>query len=133
MFCKKDVLRNLAKFTGKHLCPRLRFFCHLIKISFCPCCPLIFFIKYTSLACCSMYSLFKWTEAVAQRCSVKKMLVETSKNSQKSTCARVSFLIICLRPVTLLKYRLCERCFPVNFAKFLKTPFLTEHLRWLLL
>ena len=23
--------------------------------------------------------------------------------------------------------------FPVNFAKFLKTPFLTEHLRWLLL
>ena len=24
-------------------------------------------------------------------------------------------------------------CFPVNFAKFLRTPFLTEHLRWLLL
>ena len=24
-------------------------------------------------------------------------------------------------------------CFAVNFAKFLKTPFLTEHLRWLLL
>ena len=24
-------------------------------------------------------------------------------------------------------------CFPVNFAKFLKTPFLTEHLQWLLL
>ena len=23
--------------------------------------------------------------------------------------------------------------FPLNFAKFLKTPFLTEHLRWLLL
>ena len=25
------------------------------------------------------------------------------------------------------------RCFPVNFAKFLRTPFLKEHLRWLLL
>ena len=24
-------------------------------------------------------------------------------------------------------------CFPVNFAKFLRTPFLIEHLRWLLL
>ena len=25
------------------------------------------------------------------------------------------------------------RCFPVNFVKFLRTPFLTEHLQWLLL
>ena len=37
------------------------------------------------------------------------------------------------RPATLLKKRLCHRCFPVNFAKFLKTLFLTEPLRWLLL
>ena len=29
--------------------------------------------------------------------------------------------------------RLWYRCFPVNFAKFLRTPFLTEHLRWMLL
>ena len=28
---------------------------------------------------------------------------------------------------------LWHRCFPVNFAKFLRTPFLTEHIRWLLL
>ena len=34
-----------------------------------------------------------------------------------------------LRPTTLLKKRLWHRCFLVNFAKFLKTPFLTEHLR----
>ena len=26
-----------------------------------------------------------------------------------------------------------NRCFPVKFAKFLRTPFFTEHLRWLLL
>ena len=38
-----------------------------------------------------------------------------------------------LRPATLLKKRLWHRCFPVNFAKFLKTPFLTEHFQWLLL
>ena len=60
VFCKKDLLRNFAKFTEKHLCQSLR--------------------------------------------------------------AR-----------TLLKKRLWHRCFPVNFAKFLRTPFLIEHLLWLLL
>ena len=34
---------------------------------------------------------------------------------------------------TLSKKRLRYRCFPVDFAKFLRTPFLIEHLRWLLL
>ena len=59
VFCKKGVLRNFAKFTGKHLCQRL------------------FFSK--------------------------------------------------------VKKRLCQGCFPVNFAKSLRTPFFTEHLQWLLL
>ena len=34
---------------------------------------------------------------------------------------------------TLFKKRLWHSCFPVNFTKFLRTPFLIEHLRWLLL
>ena len=34
-----------------------------------------------------------------------------------------------LRPATLLKIRLCPSCFPVNFVKFLRKPFFTEHLR----
>ena len=34
---------------------------------------------------------------------------------------------------TLLKKRLWCRSFPMNFAKFLRTPSLTEHLQWLLL
>ena len=38
-----------------------------------------------------------------------------------------------LRLATLLKKRLWHRCLPVNFATFLRTPFFTEHLRWLLL
>ena len=42
-------------------------------------------------------------------------------------------LEIDLRPATLLKKRLWQRYFPMNFAKFLRTPLLTEHLRWLLL
>ena len=37
------------------------------------------------------------------------------------------------RPATLLKKRLWLRYFPVNFGKFLRTPFFTEHLWWLLL
>ena len=52
------------------------------------------------------------------------MLLEISQNSQENTYARVSILI---------KKRLWHRCFPVKFAKFLRTPFLTEHLQWLLL
>ena len=38
-----------------------------------------------------------------------------------------------LRSATLLKKRLWDGCFLVNFAKFLGTPFFIEHLWWLLL
>ena len=65
VFCKKGVLRNFAKFIGKHLCRSLYF------------------------------------NKVADP--------------------------------TLLKQRLWHRYFPVTFAQFLRKPFLTEHLRWLLL
>ena len=71
------------------------------------------------------------TEAVAQRCSVKKVFLEILQNSQENTCARVSFLI--KLQATLLKKRLWHRSFPVNFAKFRRTPIFTEQLRWLLL
>ena len=36
---------------------------------------------------------FKDPEAVVQNCSVKKVFLEISQNSQKITCAKVSFLI----------------------------------------
>ena len=38
-----------------------------------------------------------------------------------------------LRLETLLKKRLWHRCFPLNSAKFLRTPFFIEQLWWLLL
>ena len=47
-------------------------------------------------ACFYMYEkciTFIYTEAVAQRCSVKKMFWNISQNSLEKTCARVSFLI----------------------------------------
>ena len=68
VFCRKDVLRNFAKLTGKRLCQSL------------------FFNKAASL-----------------------------------------------RPAPSLKKRLWHRCFPENFAKFLRTPFFIEHLWWLFL
>ena len=56
----------------------------------------------------------KILEAVVQRCSMKKMFLEISQNfTAKHLCQGL--------------------CFPVNFVKFLRSPFLTEHLRWLLL
>ena len=33
------------------------------------------------------------SEAVVQRCSVKKVFLEISQNTQENTCTRVSFLI----------------------------------------
>ena len=58
---------------------------------------------------------------------------EISQNSQENTCARVSFLIKLQAACIFIKKRLWHRCFPVSFAKLLRTPFLTEHLQWLLL
>ena len=75
------------------------------------------------------------SKAVTKRCSVKKVFLYITKNSSESTCARVSFFykVAGLRSATLLKKRLWHSCFPVKCAKLLRTSFLTEHLRWLLL
>ena len=43
-----------------------------------------------------IWLVFIWcqhSEAVARRCSVKKVFLEISQNSQENACARVSFLI----------------------------------------
>ena len=61
-------------------------------------------------------------EAVARRCFVEGVFIEVLQNSLENTCAIVLFLI---------KLQVLM-CFLVNFAKFLRTPFPTEHIRWLL-
>ena len=58
-------------------------------------------------------------EAFFRRCSVKKVFLEISQNSQEKVCAGESFL-----PATLLKKSLWHRRFPVNFAESLRTLFL---------
>ena len=54
---------------------------------------------------------------------MKRASLEILQNSQENTCARVSSL----------KKELWRKCFPVDFAKFLRIPFPTEYLQWLLL
>ena len=75
--------------------------------------------------------IFENIEAVVQRCSVKKVLLEISQNSLENACARVSYLI--KLPATLLNKILSHKRFLVNFVKFLRRPFHIEHLWWLLL
>ena len=66
------------------------------------------------------------SEALIQSCSVEKLFLEISQNSQESTCARVFFSKVA-------GLRLWYSCFLVNFVKFLITLFFIEHLWWLLL
>ena len=85
------------------------------------------------------------SEAAIRRCSSKYVFLKIPQNSKENTCVRVSFLmqmqINCkfsanqltgfymMGPATLLKKRLWHRCFPVNFAKFLRTLFFYRPLR----
>ena len=41
----------------------------------------------------SLFCIFGYLEAVAQRCFLKKVFLEISQNPQENTCARISFLI----------------------------------------
>ena len=89
-------------------------------------------VSFENIGCESPLTSCKIAEnsskAVVQRCYTKNMFLKISQNSQENTRARVSFL------TKLLAWGLFSlKCFPANFAKFLRTPFLTEHLRWLLL
>ena len=63
------------------------------------------------------------SEAVVQKCAVKKMFLKISQNSQGNSCARVSFF----RPTTLLKRTLaqlfyCEFCEIFKNTFFNRTP-----------
>ena len=53
------------------------------------------------------------SEAVVWGCSVEKVFLEISQNSQENTYARVFFFnkVASLRPATLLKKRLCTGVF----------------------
>ena len=64
----------------------------------------------------------------------KGVLNNFAKFTRKHLCWILFFnKVTVLRPATVLKKRLQYRCFPVNFGKFSRTTFFTEHLWWRLL
>ena len=95
--------------------------------------------------CCSILRRVKSHISVTQNCQnhisirpedfCKIYVLENFTKFTENSCVIVSFSIklpvLGLQP--LLKKRLWHRCFPVNFAKFLRAPFFIEHLWWLLL
>ena len=62
-----------------------------------------------------------------RRCSVQKVFLEISQNSQENTCVRVSFLIK-LQASGLQKETLTP-VFSCEFCETSKNTFFTEHLR----
>ena len=79
------------------------------------------------------------TEIVIPRSSHPEVFCKTgvqeiSQNTPENTCARVSsFIKLQTKPCNFIKKESRAQMFPVNLVKFLRTTFLTEHLRWLLL
>ena len=65
---------------------------------------------------CSQIWVFSGSSRPEMFC--EKVFLEMSQNSQKNTCARAAFW------KKFIKKRLWHRCFPVNFAKILRAPFL---------
>ena len=64
----------------------------------------------------------------------KIILAFVKKEIKDNSVEKVFFEILQnSRPATLLKKKLWHSCFPVKFAKFLRTHCFTEHLQWLLL
>ena len=81
------------------------------------------------------YNKWKTTDRSShQRCSVRKsVLRDFAKFAGKHLCQSLFFNKDAgLRLATLLKKILWHRCFPVNFTKFLRTPFL-QNTSWRLL
>ena len=64
------------------------------------------------------------------RSVLSKKCSEKFRKFYRKTPVPESFFnkVVGLKPATLLKKRLWYRCFPVNFVKFLRTLFFTEHL-----
>ena len=64
------------------------------------------------------------TEAVIRRCSVKKVFLEILQNSQKNTCARVSFLIkLQTSACNFIKKETLAQVFSCEFCKISKNSF----------
>ena len=73
-------------------------------------------------------------ETVTQKCSVKKVFLKISQNSQENTCVRISFLIrLHVESSTFIKQGNPAQVFTFKFCEVFKNSSFIEHLWWLLL
>ena len=84
--------------------------------------------RWSKIFFTSVVIIGKKRGSLHHRCSIKKVFLEISQNSEESTCARVAFLMkLQANKETLTQVFSCE------FAKFQRTTFVTEHRSRLLL
>ena len=129
---RQGVLRNFAKLTGKHLCQSLLFnkvaglkACNFIKketlsqvfsCEFCKISTNIFFYRRPPVAV-FVYNITNATEQKHQE-KQEKLTMEINFATCTWKYLNQSLFLITLQA------GLRHRCFFVNFAKFLQTPFL---------
>ena len=82
-------------------------------------------LRLTSIPCIAVF-LWIICRSSHRRCSLRKgVLRNFVKFTGKHLCQSLLFNKVAgLRPATSLKKKLWHMCFPINFAKFLRTPFL---------
>ena len=90
----------------------------------------IFYSVYRFVFKGTLKAKIHYTEAVTggvlkKSCSYKFRKIH-GKTPVPESFLNKTFLKFWIKPATLLEKRLWHRCFPVNFDKFLKTPFLQK-------
>ena len=80
---------------------------------------------------CKYFSYFQWNISNEEVRSSRPEVF--CKKGVPRNVSEPLFYWSCNSPATLLKKSFWHRCFPVNFAKFLRKSFFIEQLRWPLL
>ena len=89
-----------------------------------------YFDKKLFLTCLTKFWIRLFYELLRnshQRCSIKIGVLKNYANFTRKHLYR-SLFFSGLRPAVLIKKRPRHKCFPVNFAKFLRMPFFIEHM-----
>ena len=79
-----------------------------------------------------MWSLRLWGSAKSshRRCSIKKVFLKISENSQENTCVRASFLInLQAETCNFIKKETLTQVFSCEFSEIFKNNFFAEQLR----
>ena len=122
---RKVVLRSFAKFTGKHLCQSLFFNKVAVFTSFSKISKITFFTEHLGRLLLAFLHVSIISYDYPDYPIHVLVLICTSSFLHIEAVAR---RCVPRRACNFIEKRLQQRCFPVKFAKFLRTPFFTEHL-----